>query len=305
MAAAAPYAIPAAASVAGGLLGGKGAKSAAKAANKPQQSRSQLFPTPWIAGSQDNLNYLVREGRRNYEAGTPEGDDVYALYKKFITEGLSGGGDSGSRSFNRLGRGEGGGKGIRRGLDPNKYQKNVMEGGFLDAGNPFLQAVADSLQEEFAESYERGLVPQIDSRFTGAGVQDGGMRALAQGFANEEYNEAVQSSLSDLYLSNYQNERGLMTDVMGQFAGENASYRSSQAGIIQAQIAAQIQRAILGEDARQFDKNFDFNSLGSLYNVASSRDQLPSQNLGNLANILLPILSTFGVQTGTNSGSEF
>lgn len=351
----------------GGLLGGKGGKTAAQASNQPTRTSSTSSLTPyggwnvptdpstgndsWMqdylsgGGSMDvfnagkgispdlmkaassyanyaqanpsysggtgAINYLLDEGYANYNAGSPEAERAFANYEQYTQDYLNrddytpGEPFDSSKFFSQNFKWGGG-------PEPNKWQRQVMNGYYLNRNNPALKELSGTLTNEYAEAYERGIVPQIDSTFTQAGVQDGGMRAFAQAMANEEYNEAVQNSIYRLFYDNYTNERGLMTNVLNNYSSNNVSAQiarmnaQTQEGIAAAGFSLQdyMQSKSLEQNQGQFDASFGSNSLANLFNMGQSVDNLDSQRLGTLSNLILPVLGQFGTQnqTGTTQG---
>jgi hypothetical protein len=75
------------------------------------------------------------------------------------------------------------------------------------ANNPTLQPVLDAIRRESLEGYDDS-VARISAGMEGRGRYGGGMYQNMQTRANEEYNEALQGSIANVLMGNYEAERG-------------------------------------------------------------------------------------------------
>jgi hypothetical protein len=329
--------------VVAGLGSAYGAYSQSKAAKKGSKSTSYLEPYGGAKGT-SYLNTLLDKGNDLY-FNTPNpdigpSDEMRRLYGEL--SGLvggsgqnggggysyTGGGSSGGGSSSSSGR-PGGGNGNfmntqqlgdylgNYSVEPNQWMREVLDGKFLDQGNPYVQSLVD----ESYEDYQRSL-GDIDSRFATSGRFGSGALARAHVLANEEFNEGAQQLRGSLY----ENERNRMMDAMGMLSGENTSARSTLGGTNQsliarsgqlgsAKIAADAQRAaasmaLRGQMARLgFDRDqAKFGNMMQLMGVAEGMNTLENKNellpyemLNQAQQFGLPILSTFGTQHGKST----
>lgn len=207
----------------------------------------------------------------------------------------------------------GGGVGINfddllLGEPTNDWHRAVLDGEFLNADNPEVAALLDSIRNEAAETYERGVVPQIDSEFNRAGRFGSNAYATAQALANEEYNESVGQQVSGVLNDNFQSERDRMLQAVAllnsldqtkigagvDLAGINSQASSAAASRQSNEMLAQqgmLLEAILGEAGLRMDgMNLAGTLTDSLYGRDNDRLSIMSQTAANDQNYQLGLL---------------
>jgi hypothetical protein len=201
-------------------------------------------------------------------------------------------------------------------VNPNEWQRQVLDGKFLQEGNPYQQALVD----ESLEAYERSL-GALDSRFASSGRFGSGALMGGHVMANEEANEGIQQMLAGLHDS----ERNRMTQVLGMLSQENQGARSTLGGVQQSSIAAAAQRAAaqmqlrgvmaqvaaqkqaLGAQTRQqaFGNQLALlNAAGGMDDRRNANAMLPYEMLQSASQFGLPLLSTFGTQNQHTQGTN-
>jgi hypothetical protein len=123
---------------------------------------------------------------------------------------------------------------------------NIAGGGFLNA-NPYqqqmMQAATRPLEQQFAQS----VLPGISSLYSKSGRLGSGSMERALGTATESFGRALGDVTSNLAGSQFQQERQLQQQALGQLAGVSAQdiqTRLAGAGALeQAQRAATSQQA--------------------------------------------------------------
>lgn len=205
---------------------------------------------------------------------------------------FSGGGGIGNYNFSPAELGD-------YSVEPNEWLRAVLDGEWLDEGNPHVDKQIENLRREMLETYERSTVPQIDSTFARAGRYGSGAYNLAQATANEEINEAIGSETSNFLANNYQFERGNMMgglgllnsqeiakmQTMGQMASANAGASASLAGSryatdrgAEASMRDDLLQAILGMQGGELsalqlglsDEQFRLGTAGDMAQLLSS-----------------------------------
>jgi len=150
--------------------------------------------------------------------------------------------------------------------------QKTSEGGYLSPfSNPWLRGVGDTAAEDITRQYQRAVVPQIASRFGGAGRSTGagsGM-ASAEGAAmsasQRDLGGELSQMYSNLYGGAYESERGRM----GQAT-------TIAPGLRQAQFADQAALSAAGADEFQYAQM----QLADLVNRWNFEQYSPYESLG-------------------------
>jgi len=93
------------------------------------------------------------------------------------------------------------------------YYQNVVNGDYLNPGNPYTDQLSDSIWSEVA--------PRVNNNYAAAGLPNS---TLAQGTMAKEYARALAQPL----FANYQNERGMQQQAAAALPG--AEFAASDAG---------------------------------------------------------------------------
>jgi len=161
-----------------------------------------------------------------------------------------------------------------------------MGGPSNTAENPYFQQLADSIREEMGETYERTIVPQIDSEYQRAGRYGSGAYQLAQARANEEANEAIGNAVNDKLFEAYENERNRqMQAAQTRAASAQGAYGANQS-------------------ARLQDKQMLLNFLSQTMNLSGGLEQFGSSTgLGTAMDIFSQLSGQeqFGQELGFNA----
>jgi hypothetical protein len=123
---------------------------------------------------------------------------------------------------------------------------NIAGGGFLNA-NPYQQQMMQAATRPLTQAYGEQVLPGIASLYSKSGRLGSGAMERALGTATEQYGRALGDVTSNLAGSQFQQERGLQQQALGQLAGVSAQdiqTRLAGAGALeQAQRAATSQQA--------------------------------------------------------------
>lgn len=92
---------------------------------------------------------------------------------------------------------------------------NLFDPSVLDpANNPTMQPTVDALQREAEESYWASM-HNLTNQMEGAGRFGSGTYQMMQGMANEEYNEALQGQLANMYMQERNNALQRQMEALG------------------------------------------------------------------------------------------
>jgi len=162
------------------------------------------------------------------------------------------------------------------------------------ANNPYLSAQADVIQNRLGRNFNEQLMPGIRDQMMGAGQTGSSRHGVAQGIAARGTQEALGSSLADLYGGAY--GQGLQA----QSAAMGMSPQMAQLGMMPGQVQQQIGGQMRAEDQRGIDEavarhDFEqtepwdrlsrYNSLlggGAGYGTTTSTSKQPSNMFGNV-----------------------
>jgi hypothetical protein len=95
---------------------------------------------------------------------------------------------------------------------------NIAGGGFLNA-NPYQQQMMQAATRPLQQAYSEQVLPGIASLYSKSGRLGSGSMERALGTATEQYGRALGDVTAGLAGSQYQQERGLQQQALGQLAG--------------------------------------------------------------------------------------
>ena len=247
--------------------------------------------------------------------------------QQLIERGLAGGATSNANGGGFGGGGGGGGGAVAAdfsglGEPTNDWMREVLDGEFLNADNPAVAELLDSIGREGLETYTQSVVPQIDADFNRAGRFGSGAYAQAQGIANEEYQETVGQQKAGVLNSNFQSERDRMLSALGMLnsldqskiasatalAGQGTSAniaganRSSQEGLARE---GMLLEAILGNAGMRMDGLGMASDLtDSLYGRDNDRLSLLHGAAANDQDYQLGLLGAGNTNLGIEAGAQ-
>lgn len=163
-------------------------------------------------------------------------------------------------------------------------QANVIGGGMLNA-NPYIDQVAKSVGDRMGEAYATGTRANLASGANmagGGGVRYNSAAQQMMGNADRSFGDALGSTMSNLYMGNYQNERA---------AQDAASRGSLQFGTF----GRGNTEGLLNSGGVQ--QNTTQNILGANYDEWQQRQGWPVQNLGILQGAINPQYGRTSTQT--------
>lgn len=120
---------------------------------------------------------------------------------------------------------------------------NIAGGGFLNA-NPYQQQMMQAATRPLTQAYGEQVLPGIASLYSKSGRLGSGSMERALGTATEQYGRALGDVTAGLAGSQFQQERGLQQQALGQLAGVSA--QDIQTRLFGAQGLQQAQQAALG-----------------------------------------------------------
>jgi hypothetical protein len=128
---------------------------------------------------------------------------------------------------------------------------NIAGGGFLNA-NPYQQQMMQAATRPLEQQFSQSVLPGISSLYSKSGRLGSGSMERALGTATESFGRALGDVTSNLAGSQFQQERQLQQQALGQLAGVSAQdiqTRLAGAGALeQAQRAAvQQQAGLIGQ----------------------------------------------------------
>jgi hypothetical protein len=113
---------------------------------------------------------------------------------------------------------QGGSAGLDSALAENQ---RTTSGQYLDVGsNPWLRGVGDAAASDISRQYNQSVMPQIASRFGGAGRSAGpndanNAEGVAMSAANRDLGQELSQMYAGLYAGAYETERGRMVQGTG------------------------------------------------------------------------------------------
>lgn len=121
--------------------------------------------------------------------------------------------------------------------------QDVAGGQYLNS-NPYQQQMMQAATRPLQQAYSEEVLPGISSLYSKSGRLGSGSMERALGTATERYGRALGDVTSNLAGSQYQAERGLQQQALGQLAGVSA--QDIQTQLTGAQGLQQAQQAALG-----------------------------------------------------------
>ena len=123
---------------------------------------------------------------------------------------------------------------------------NIAGGGFLNA-NPYQQQMMQAATRPLTQAYGEQVLPGISSLYSKSGRLGSGSMERALGTATEQYGRALGDVTSNLAGSQFQQERALQQQALGQLAGVSA--QDIQTRLAGAGALEQAQRAAIQQQA--------------------------------------------------------
>jgi hypothetical protein len=126
---------------------------------------------------------------------------------------------------------------------------NIAAGGFL-GGNPYQQAMMEAATRPLTQQFSQSVLPGISSLYSRSGRLGSGSMERALGTATESFGRALGDVGANLAGTQFQQERALQQQALGQLAGVSqqdiANRMMAAQGLQQAQqagLATQLQAA--------------------------------------------------------------
>ena len=132
----------------------------------------------------------------------------------------------------------------------------TARGDYLN-NNPYIDSVYDSGARRLQEAYQNTIAPGIDSSFAAAGRSLSGLHANARAQAGGQYSDSLSDLASNIYGSNYANERSQQLQAAGTLG--NLDLARQQLGL-----------------------SSGLGAINSLYNPSQQRALSASSTLGSL-----------------------
>lgn len=96
--------------------------------------------------------------------------------------------------------------------------RDTAQGGFLNA-NPYLDATYDTAAQKVTDTFNKSVMPSINSTFSGAGRFGSNAQREAIGGATGKLGESLSGLANQIYGGNYQSERDRMLGATSGLAG--------------------------------------------------------------------------------------
>ena len=177
-------------------------------------------------------------------------------------------------------------------------QRATLRGDYLNAGNPYLQGAVNAATRPLVDSYNRNVMPALDSQFSAAGRYGSSAHTGAQGEATDALLRNVGDVSSNMAFGNYSAERGFQQQAADAAAANyNAAANRQLQGAGQAfqnwnaERDRQNQGMFFAPQLAQQDY-FDINQLGAsgstmdAYNQALRDADIERYNYGQNADWL-------------------
>jgi hypothetical protein len=105
-------------------------------------------------------------------------------------------------------------------------------GGYLAASNPYLSGMFNAAADPVVRQYMTATAPQTDSNFEAAGRYGSGALANARGQNESNLVTGLGHMASNIYGTNYENERGLQNSAASTLAGTGLGFGSLQGQLL-------------------------------------------------------------------------
>lgn len=239
-----------AAPIIGGFLGGLGGKSASRRANQPTRYSNTSTLSPYGGGGalNDYLFGALPGAYQNTMGALPTGPNPFSIGAAGQLAAMLGGGgiDLPGIHIPQLGEapgvgipheilqklGEGkfgaglGSTGIQKvTLSPEEIARfttdippelqDIARGRFVGAGDPLLDQVIKASTADATDAYSMTQVPALNSAFGLAGRTGSGAHAMAQAYANQEFQEGLQQMIAEQRLQHAMSSRQQQLQGLG------------------------------------------------------------------------------------------
>lgn len=160
----------------------------------------------------------------------------------------------------------------------NQYMRKLLEGGFLDQGNPYVQSLIQNIEEDANRAYLTGTVPLVRSNLNMSGAYGSALGSLAESRASQDFTRGLMGTLAQTRTGLYESERDRMMQGLQLYSGETIASRQglfgardtdvqSATNIRTAQIAAAAQKAAarMAANAARYgaDRSYAASRLGA------------------------------------------
>lgn len=114
-------------------------------------------------------------------------------------------------------------------LDP--YTRQVLEGYYLDQGNPYTRDLISSIEGDAARAYETSTVPLMRSELNMGGAYGSALGALAESRSAQDYTRGLSGVLAGTRTGLYESERDRMMAALGGYQGQTDASRGALTGM--------------------------------------------------------------------------
>lgn len=125
----------------------------------------------------------------------------------------------------------------------NPFLRAVLEGEFLDPGNPFQQQVIDAIRSDAQRGLEQSIIPLQRSRLGQSGAFGTALGALGEARTVQDFNRALNQQIAGTRAGFFESERDRQLQALGLFSGETTGARQGLFGARAADVGAAAQRA--------------------------------------------------------------
>lgn len=136
----------------------------------------------------------------------------------------------------------------------------VLDGNYLQQGNPYIQGAIDSALEGVNRNYQQNVIPGVNSTFAASGRYGSGAHENAMSMAGQNYLDQAGQVATDMSYNAYDAERGRQQQALAlapQLAGidyQNAQQLQNVGALQEGQDRAMLQADI---DRYGYNQNLD------------------------------------------------
>lgn len=250
---------------------------------------SQTTSVPWGPQADQLRDFFAQAGQRSqipleyFPGSTVAGRDRQSVLARQQTEGL------GSSAYRQSGQ---------------QYIGQVLGGDFMKAGNPHLDDTFDALSSKVTETFNRNVMPGVNSRFAGAGRSGSSAHGLSAGAAQGQLADSLSEIGSKIYYGDYENRtRDRMQALALSPAIQGLEYQDIGQRRGQGMVEENYMQSLLNDSISRFNFNQTEpearldrfgNRVGGGANSFGATTQTGGGNSGALGAGILGLLGTIG-----------
>jgi hypothetical protein len=132
-------------------------------------------------------------------------------------------------------------------VDAASYTKRILDGQFLNEGNPYQDRMIDAMTDRIRREYGETVIPGVTSEAIGAGMMGSGVFSNALAMSGREMGREMSDAITGVQFQDYNAERDRMMQALGVGAGLDTAAWNNQTQLAMENMAGN--RAAQGASA--------------------------------------------------------